>query len=191
MKVKQKKYIAIISFTIILLLGFLSNGVSTGYIVYTQKSDISVEKILAHGVDAETNEMYVYYYIKNSGDYSLAKGTEISTRIRVRYIAPPVTSSGSSGSISLAEVFFEEATATYILQEDLKQGKTILVASPQIPILLSTVRFFEKYKIKNKITIELDSSRKIQETNEKNNKYTKWYYMQKLDEPEDAALEPY
>ena len=112
--------------------------------------------------------------------------TVLSARIFVRYTAPPVT----QGDIKFAEVFIKEGKAKYVLEKDLNPGETVLVAAPHIPILISTVRFFEKYNIKNRITIQIDSSREIKEENEKNNQYRKWYYMQQWSEPEEDALEP-
>ncbi len=177
-------------FTLILCFGVLYEPTITGNIVYSSYPDLTVERILTHGVDTETQDFFVYYYIQNNGEETIKKGTEISTRLLVRYTAPPVTHEGSTGSITTAEIFFEEEKATYILEQDLESGETVLVASPCVSILLSTVRFFEKYDIKNKITLEIDSSRKIKESNEKNNKYTKWYYMQEWNQPEDIALTP-
>ncbi len=181
----MKDTIALIAILIILAMG-LYYGNSTGFAIYTPKPDLHVQEILAHGVDTNTNEMHIFYSLENSGDATLEQGTEISTRVIVRYTEPPV----SHGSISLAEVFFEEAKATYTLTENLNPGESVLVASPAIPILISTVRFFERYHIKNRITIELDTSRKIQEQDEKNNKLIKWYYMQQWEQPEDIALLP-
>lgn len=150
----------------------------TANAVYSAKPDLSVEKIIAHGVDKEAEEMSIVFKIKNSGDVTLKKGTTITTRIFVRYTAPPVKQESSQGSISTAEVFLEEVKASYVLPEDLIAGETVLAISPPVPILLSTVRFFEKYKIKNRITVELDYEREISESNENNNKLVKWYYMQ-------------
>ena len=102
----------------------------------------------------------------------------VSAKFFVRYTSPPVKHGGSAGSISTAEVFLEEAKATYVLTEDLKPGESVLAVSPPVPILLSTVRFFEKYDIKNRITVELDYERAIAEEDEKNNKLVKWYFFQ-------------
>ena len=186
----MKDKIALFIVIFIMILGFFSDGSITGNAVYTAKPDLSITEIVAHGVDKETNDMYVVFDIENSGDAVLKQGTAIPARFFVRYTAPPVKHETSSGSISTAEVFLEEVKAEYILEEDLIAGESVLAVSPPVPILLSTVRFFEKYKIKNRITVELDYEREIAEEDEKNNKLVKWYHMQEWDELEEEALEP-
>jgi hypothetical protein len=176
--------IAILIVIIIIALGITTNGEITGHATYSwkpteiTKPDITVGEILEHGVNKEKREMYIHFTIENSGELPIKKGTEIYTRIFVKYRAPPV----KQGDLSLAEVFLEEVTPTYILEEDLYPGETIIVESPPVPILLSTVRFFERYDIKNRITIQLDADRQIQEADEKNNQKRKWYYMQEWEE---------
>lgn len=172
----------------VVVIGLTCDPQITGSAV-SSKPDLSLE-IVSHGVDKETKEMYIVFKIKNSGDVTLKEGTALTTRMFVRYTAPPVKHEGSQGSISTAEVFLEEVKATYVLPEDLHARETVLALSPSIPILLSTVRFFEKYKIKNRITIELDYERKISESNEKNNKIVKWYYMQEWDALKEEVLMP-
>ncbi len=172
----------------VVVIGLTCDPQITGSAV-SSKPDISPE-IVSHGVDKETEEMYIVFKIKNSGDVTLKEGTPITTRMFVRYTAPPVKQESGQGSISTAEVFLEEVKASYVLPEDLHAGETVLVVSSPVPILLSTVRFFEKYKIKNRITIELDYERKISENNEKNNKLVKWYYMQRWNVFEENVLEP-
>ncbi len=173
----------------VVLLGVFGDDGITGNAVYSSRPDLSTA-IVTHGVDKETNEFYVVFEILNEGEAALKKGTTIPVRLFVRYTEPPVKHEGSTGSISTAEVFLEEAKATYVLEEELGSGGSVLVISPPIPILLSTVRFFEKYKIKNRITIEVDNDREIKEEDEKNNKLVKWYYMQEWSGFEDEVLEP-
>jgi hypothetical protein len=182
--------LAIFIVTTLLILGLFGEGRITGNATYNAKPDLSVTEITAHGVDTTTNEFFAVFGIENLGDSTLKKGTEIVVRFFVRYTAPPVKHEGSAGSISTAEVFLEEAKATYVLKEDLASGDHVLVVSPPVPILLSTVRFFEKYKIKNRITIELDYKRDISESDEKNNKLVKWYHMKEWENVEEEVLEP-
>ena len=180
---------AVFIFVMVLVLGIFGETDITGNAVYSSKPDLSAE-IVTHGVDKETNEFYVVFEILNEGSASLAKGTTIPVRLFVRYTDPPVKHEGSTGSISTAEVFLEEAKARYVLQEELAVDESVLVISPPVPILLSTVRFFEKYKIKNRITIEIDNDREIKEEDEKNNKLVKWYYMKEWSWFEEEVLEP-
>ncbi len=186
----MRNILALFIFVMVLVLGVFNGTDITGNVVYSAKPDLSVEEIVTHGVDKETKEMFIVFSIINEGDLVLKEGTPITTRMFVRYTTPPVKHEGSQGSISLAEVFFEEAKATYVLEEELGSGGSVLVISPPVPILLSTVRFFERYKIKNRITIELDFKRKIAEEDESNNKLVKWYHMQEWDELEEEVLEP-
>ncbi|MEK6921215.1 MAG: hypothetical protein AABX82_04990 [Nanoarchaeota archaeon] len=186
----MKEKIAFLIVIFIMVLGFFGDEGITGNAIYTAKADLSVTEISAHGVDKATNDMHVVFGIENLGDSALKEGTEISARFFVRYTSPPVKHGGSAGSISTAEVFLEEAKATYVLTEDLKPGESVLAVSPPVPILLSTVRFFEKYDIKNRITVELDYERAIAEEDEKNNKLVKWYYMKEWSAVEEELLEP-
>ncbi|MBI5002431.1 hypothetical protein HZC31_03540 [Candidatus Woesearchaeota archaeon] len=185
----MRNVVAVFIVAAVILLGVFGDEGITGNAVYSSKPDLTAE-IVAHGVDTETNEFYVVFEIVNEGSASLEQGTTIPVRLFVRYTAPPVKHEGSTGSISTAEVFLEEAKAAYALEEDLAVDESVLVISPPIPILLSTVRFFEKYKIKNRITIEVDNDREIKEEDEKNNKLVKWYYMQEWDGFEEEVLGP-
>ena len=186
----MRNAVAVFIVAAVVLLGVFEDDAITGNAVYSSKPDLSVEEIVTHGVDKETNEFYVVFGILNEGSATLPKGTTIPVRMFVRYTEPPVKHEGSTGSISTAEVFLEEAKATYVLEEDLAVDESVLVISPPVPILLSTVRFFERYKIKNRITIELDNEREIKEEDEKNNKLVKWYYMQEWSGFEEEVLEP-
>ncbi len=182
--------LAIFIVATLLIFGLFGEGRITGNATYNAKPDLSITKITAHGVDTTTNDFSAVFGIENVGDSALKEGTEISVRFFVRYTAPPVKHEENTGTISTAEVFLEEAKATYILTEDLDSGESVLVVSPPVPILLSTVRFFEKYDIKNRISIELDYEKAIAEKDEKNNKLVKWYHMQKWEAIDEEILEP-
>lgn len=183
----MRMFLAWLIVIVVVVIGLLCDPEITGNAV-SSKPDLSAE-VVTHGVDKDAEEMYIVFKVKNTGDAAIQEGTTITTRMFVRYTAPPVKHEGTQGSISTAEVFLEEVKASYVLPEDLIAGETVLVISPPVPILLSTVRFFEKYKIKNRITIELDYERQISESNEKNNKLMKWYYMQEWTGYEGAVLD--